>query len=316
MPISCSTLMSIFKTHITSLPYANPTPGNVSYGGWVSDLKTYDQTKGKRKLSLDLTKENDLFLLFVLASCWSRTSKYEQSVYFTVYLKEEGKDSPSYWTLSNFIREKGNCASIRRYIQNNYYKFTGRAITINENYFDSAYGIAKYWNGIKDKLSDVENGKASWKDFMIHMNGLSGLAVGCGFDKHGNLRLPGGNDKKMCIKIPLILRELRIQGVSTTIPGEYCCVPDARVCDTAKHAIIGLKGLDKHYTIDDLITASTKIYNEFNVWYDIPLFAYDDLVPLVPGLTPVPKKASKRSKKTAVPSPASSVIKTNQKKAA
>jgi hypothetical protein len=59
---------------------------NNKYKGWVDDfnLKIIDSNTS---LSLNLNNENDLFLLFVLASAWSRTGPWENAVFFTVYLK-------------------------------------------------------------------------------------------------------------------------------------------------------------------------------------------------------------------------------------
>ena len=56
------------------------------YKGWVCDFRLkYKPTN--QQLGLDLSKENDLFLLFVLASSWSKTGPWENALFFTSYLK-------------------------------------------------------------------------------------------------------------------------------------------------------------------------------------------------------------------------------------
>ena len=82
----------------------------------------------------------------------------------------------------------------------------------------------------------------------------------------------------MIIKIPLILREMRVAlpSVYGCIPGEYCCIPDKRVRDAVKNNISDLD-LGNATSYDTLIDQSSAIYQKFGDWYDIPLFAYEDL---------------------------------------
>lgn len=290
--ITCAHYKKVFNKYKNSVPYANPkydkSTKSYSYGGWISDFKTYN-LKTEKKIYLDLSEEKDLFLLFVLASCWSRTGHYESSAYFVTYLKDQKKDDPDYWKQStNFVKEKKDCETIKSFIQSNYYQFTTRSISINTNFIDSTFGIAKNWDNIKAKLNEAntaENKKDGWKEFMIYMNSLEGLAGGCGFYNDGTVRkVPSKNNKgesillnsKMVIKIPLILREMRVAKLYEDIPGEYCCVPDARVCKTVKQAFSDIK-LGGHGTINSLIKSSSTIYKEFKDWYDVPLFAYYDI---------------------------------------
>lgn len=270
-------------------PKKNPLTGKLLYGGWVSNFSTYNLNKGPQsKINLNLHTEKDLFLLFVLASCWSRTGKFEYSAYFAAYLKDNNLNNPSYWNkLSNFNKEKSNIKLTRLFIKNNYYQFSKRCpVSINKNFIDSAYGIAKNWKDIKAELvkaSKSKNPKNGWKDFMIYINSLEGLAGGCGFNSDGTIRRSRGKNgitlnSKMVIKIPLILREMRVAGIFSNIPGEYCCVPDIRVCDTVKRMFDSTDiTLGSHSTISTLIASSQKIYSKFGDWYDIPLFAYEDI---------------------------------------
>jgi hypothetical protein len=80
--------------------------------------------------------------------------------------------------------------------------------------------------------------------------------------------------RKMLIKIPLILRELRCQNIFNNISGELCCVPDTRVFEAGKE--LNLK-IPRTGNLENLILSSTKIYQLFGDLYDIPLFAYYDL---------------------------------------
>ncbi|MDC1105131.1 hypothetical protein OAT16_00400 [Prolixibacteraceae bacterium] len=84
----------------------------------------------------------------------------------------------------------------------------------------------------------------------------------------------GVGDKKMLIKIPLILRELRCQGIYNNISGKLCCVPDARVYDATKELQINLPVTNSLRSLKD---SSEVIYELFGNLYDLPLFAYFDL---------------------------------------
>ena len=74
----------------------------------------------------------------------------------------------------------------------------------------------------------------------------------------------------MKIKIPFILRELRCQKIYSNIDGEYYCVADERVRKAYKSL---RKELPTNY-----LEASSKIYKDFGDLYDIPAFAYFDLI--------------------------------------
>lgn len=282
--MTCEELMTLFNEHISELPYANPSRDETSYGGWISNLKTRNKNSNPNQtMKLDINQENDLFLLFVLASCWSRTGKYESSAYFVVYLKDQRKNDPEYWkTLANFVREKKASKQTSEFIKNNYVQFSNRTISINENFFDSTYGVAKYWEDIKAKI-ELAKTTNDWKGFMDYLHSLKGLAGGAGFNYDGTYR-PGKNkngketDPKMIIKIPLILREMRVALPSSygCIPGKYCCIPDKRVRDAVKNNISDLD-LGNATSYDTLIEQSSAIYQKFGDWYDIPLFAYEDL---------------------------------------
>ena len=119
--------------------------------------------------------------------------------------------------------------------------------------------LGNSWNDIYKKLNENHT-ERDWRQFAVYMNSIQGLGYG---------------NKAMLIKIPLILRELRCQKVFDNIPGKYCCVADSRVKEAFK--IITCKNF---YTsnIDNVLKASEKIYADYGDLYDIPLFAYKDLM--------------------------------------
>lgn len=47
---------------------------NNTYKGWVYDFKI--KLLNGENMKLDLSEENDLFLLFILASSWSKTGQW------------------------------------------------------------------------------------------------------------------------------------------------------------------------------------------------------------------------------------------------
>lgn len=251
-------LTALFLKHKDSLPYANTNPNN-SYRGWVSDFRL-DDSAGNR-IRLDLRDEQDLFLLFVLAVVWSRTGPWENSAFFVAQLKTLNKHSPSYW------EEKGNCraeqqqrsqaaAEAIRLLQG---YVSRKKISYRQDIYDSIHILANQWFQIVAVLEQSDE-VGDFQLFMDYMRAIEGLGVG---------------KKKMMIKIPLILRELRCQGVYPNILGEHCCVPDARVIDTAKMLQIKLPIAT---TYAGLKASSAKIYQLFGDLYDLPLFAYPDLL--------------------------------------
>lgn len=68
----------------SNLLYINLDKNN-AYKGWTWDFNI--RFPDNKKMSLDLTKEDNLFLLFVLASSWSKSGAWENAAFFTTYLK-------------------------------------------------------------------------------------------------------------------------------------------------------------------------------------------------------------------------------------
>ena len=66
-------LIQIVRKNERELPYINLDPSG-NYAGWVTDFHMYEKGSGV-PVKLDLSAENDMFVLFALASCWSRTGQ-------------------------------------------------------------------------------------------------------------------------------------------------------------------------------------------------------------------------------------------------
>ena len=88
------------------LQYANLSEDN-KYLGWVYDFNI--KLPDGQRMYLDLKRDGDLFLLFILASAWSRTGPWENAAYFVTYLKLIHKDDPELWLDRDFVlREMNN----------------------------------------------------------------------------------------------------------------------------------------------------------------------------------------------------------------
>ena len=117
---------------------------------------------------------------------------------------------------------------------------------------------------------------SNWENFVRELRCINGLAQGV------------TETKRLLIKIPLILRELRCQKVFMNIPGDLCCVPDARVIDAIKAYQNGSyfersSRLQSYRpsTAEALISSSIAIYEIFGDLYDLPLFAAEDIDPSI-----------------------------------
>jgi hypothetical protein len=250
-------LVSKFLKYKDILPYANIGVRN-EYLGWVADFQLKDSKNNTIKL--DLSAANDLFLLFVLAVVWSRTGQWENSAFFVSYLKTEGKDSVSFWIDESEVQREEDART--EAALNISRELTGhkprKKVSFRRDIYTSIHLLAKKWSQILQKLEESENAK-DFEIFMEYIRNIEGLGVG---------------QRKMLIKIPLVLRELKCQGIYENISGDFCCVPDARVYDAGKSLNIKIPTANN---LDNLKVSSTKIYRLFGDLYDLPLFAYEDL---------------------------------------
>ncbi len=227
---------------------------NNNYRGWVTNFNLKYNIDGT-VVKLDLHKEKDLFLLFVLASAWSRTGPWENAVFFTTYLKFKNYDIEK-WQNNSFVEEEMNnryinCQEIINKVSGIEYR---QKVTFRKDLYNSVYILANKWEEIKFHMN-IASQNQDWKTFIDFLSSIEGL---------------GSAKNKMRIKIPLILRELRCQNIYHNINGKYCCVADKRVRDTYNNYL--------HNKLpQDYIKASELIWDDFGTLYDIPAFAYEDL---------------------------------------
>ena len=257
---------------------------NGVYEGWVSNFNIYKKSDPlhKKKFSLDLTNDDDLFLLFVLASAWSRTGQYENSLYFILFLRDNGYDTVKKWKNMNIAQINNLKVSRQNDALNTFNNYIDirkpdrKPISFRDDFYDSVKILADHWKSIKTSLGNSEN-KNDYSIFINFLRGIPGLGS-----------ISKNHKRCMRIKIPLILRELRATGGMKNIPGEWCCVPDDRVINKCAPALrINLKpkgytySRDLHkitdYSMRNVIKMSEIIYDKFGDLYDIPLFAYEDL---------------------------------------
>ena len=229
------------------LAYINLDENN-NYKGWVSDFcLTHISTD--TSISLDLTKETDLFLLFVLASAWSRTGPWENALFFTAYLKLN-------YDIQKVLNQK--IKIIPNEFNFNENDFSGinprKTVSFRTDFYDSVDVLLNNWDDIK-KVLQISEKVSNWKIFIEYISSIKGL---------------GANNNSMKIKIPFILRELRCQKIYSNIDGKYCCVADERVRKAYRFM--------KRKLPLDYLEASKKIYKDFGDLYDIPAFAYEDLI--------------------------------------
>ena len=239
------------------LSYINIDKEN-KYEGWTSNFNII--LPSNEKMKLDLTIENDLFLLFVLASSWSKTGPWENAAFFTTYLKLNNKDNVNLWLDNDFINQEIEMReeNSKLIVEQCRGIIPRKKVSFRKDYYSSVSIIAKNWDDIKDSLSN-SNKNNDFNIFIDYISKLEGL---------------GSGKNKMRIKIPLILRELRCQSVYNNIPGELCCVPDERVKVTSKEMGIIIPNVT---SLNSLLKASKVIYDNFGDLYDIPLFAYEDI---------------------------------------
>ena len=234
-------------------PYINLDKNN-NYRGWVADFNL-KYLADNSPVSLELHLESDLFLLFVLASAWSKSGVWENAAFFTAYLKQRNIDIKK-WRDDDFVRaemdkRKINCAE---FINTVYGIKCRKRVSFRYDFYTSIKILADKWDEIKSIMA-MANQKSDWLLFINYVSSIPGL---------------GAKNNKMRIKTLLILRELKCQHVYPNIDGKYCCVADNRV----RHAY-------KEYLQQDLpsnyLKASEIIWNDFGMLFDIPPFACMDL---------------------------------------
>ena len=275
--ITCEELEKLFCEYREKLPYANTNDGS-TYGGWVSNFHIHPKGHPEDNMKLVLNNKADLFLLFVLAVAWSRSGQWENSAFFVSYLKLvrlrplTDMDEIRSWVdeelkgdLSKLGKMYAEEAAEKLRLDSGIDTNSGarHKISLRQDTLKSIKVLMKNWDEIQDALDESE-AKNDYSIFWKKMRSIPGL----------------GPTKKqttnMSMKILLILRELRIQAIYKNIPGKLCCVPDARVKKAAK-SISDLK-LKSSSDFDSHVKNSEIIYQKFGDWYDVLLFAYEDIL--------------------------------------
>lgn len=122
---------------------------------------------------LDLNIESDLFLLFVLASSWSRTGRWENAANFTTYLKYNKKDSINLWLDDGFLDNEINNRGINA--KNTVSSCRGvnprQKVSFRKDYYSSISVLAKNWESIKNALEK----SYSTNDYITFINFLNGI---------------------------------------------------------------------------------------------------------------------------------------------
>jgi len=256
--IAATKLINELLKNKEKLPYINIGSNN-EYLGWVADFKL--KHSNNTSICLDLKKENDMFLLFILAIIWSRTGVWENSAFFVSYLKIYEKDSVDFWlNLDNCLKEKEirEKSAVKIFSALKCHTPPRKKISFRKDIFTSINILAYNWQRILSKL-EVSEKEQDFKIFMKYMRSIEGLGVG---------------SRRILIKIPLLLREMRCQKIYNNISGDLCCVADERVVQAGK--FLGLS-IIKPTDLQSLTESSTKIYRLFGDLYDLPLFAHSDL---------------------------------------
>lgn len=231
------------------LPYINLTNDN-QYAGWVN---ASGSNGVNLPLKLNLMKEWDMFCLFVLASAWSRTGPWENAVYFVDVLRMTFNNTKNIdiKTLRKdcdaFVQKHGHLLEDKGKIR--------KRLAFRTDLYPSLKVLCQNWNKIQQNI-DKSSKSGVWEDFVRYIREIKGL---------------GSGERKMNMKIALILRELRCQNVYNGIPGDLCCVADARVKEAYTNEIGYLPNAYPCF-----IRASRQIYKDFGDLYDIPAFAYND----------------------------------------
>lgn len=256
------------STNPNGLAYVNLDDNN-NYRGWVADFGCRKKDNAKN-YCLDLRKEKDLFILFFLASAWSRSGRFEASVFFVILIM-----NLPHWEINDdlivYVKNAISGFNINDYTGNLVDVWKTKQKHISAKTFrqdDLLYSLKvlmSNWDSIYKELYKPKYNKQDWYNFAEFLHTIKGL---------GAIK-KDGTANAMLIKILLILRELRCQKIFDNIPGEYCCVPDVRVRD-AYEAVYErqLPG----GSLKRVLRASELIYKDYGDLYDIPLFSYIDVV--------------------------------------
>ena len=143
-------LKELTLKHARELSYIN-IDKNGCYKGWVTDFRLKYKPSGG-KISLNLKKEDDLFLLFVLASSWSKTGPWENALFFVAYLKTTYDINR---VISGEIKITPNDEGFN---QDDFGGIeTRKKVSFRKDFYDSVDVLLQNWDDIKKVLHLSEN---------------------------------------------------------------------------------------------------------------------------------------------------------------
>lgn len=221
-----------------------------SYRGWVRGF--HGATWRGQWAEWDLSDPRYRFGLYCLASAWSRTGRWEGPVRLALAMAAEPDRwlNPDYWARIDISGAKNSLYELVTRGEQGVKIPGGRNATARTDCAASFTSIAAHFPVIEKILADLNSGRLSAVMAKAKLREIPG--TGCDMQHAWDM------------KIHLIFRELRCAGWSG-IPGEVCCVPDARV-RKVYDKIIGDSLPVDHFQ------ASRQIYQDFGDLYDLPPF--------------------------------------------
>lgn len=226
------------------------------YRGWTKDI-------------LDLTREEDIFRLLVLAINWNTNISWEIGLGTFELLDENGlltveklSEVRNIETIKQMMKNRDFKASLRqriKLIQKRPYGTKRKTRSGPRSYWADAYHVAAInWHLIREwlKVDEISRGN------IPRLNGKTLIT-----DLISLFRIDMKNKKRrmLVVKAFLICRELACQNV-VDIDSKYCCVPDYRVREQMK--ICGFPVSYKYFKNSSIIA------NYFKKLYDLPLFYF------------------------------------------
>lgn len=136
------------------LSYINISKDN-KYEGWTSNFNI--KLPNNEKMKLDLNEEDDLFLLFVLASSWSKTGPWENAAFFTTYLKLNNKDKIDLWLNNDFINKEieKREENSKLIVEQCSGLIPRKKVSFRKDYYSSVSIIANNWKSIINKYIKI-----------------------------------------------------------------------------------------------------------------------------------------------------------------
>lgn len=243
-----------------------------SYRGWVTDFGY--SLDGETAFGLDLRREDHCWALFVLAVGWSYTGPWENSAAFVGVLAELDLLRHERWVAEGVdcVLRRARAHLHRRLESGRGRKFpypwrpgfgdAGRRRVFFPSHWKAGLVRAvEVWPRVRERLRQATTedfeGEAFVRAFLEDPE-LAGLTA-----------LPTMPNRRMRVKVPLLLRELRAQGLSR-VPATFCVIPDSRVKTMRDTLGLPNGGGDA----ESFLREMKRIGEAYGNLYDMPLFAF------------------------------------------